>query len=406
MLKPRRANRPAHAREHAGRFSTSTDSVWWAVSLARPSDALLHPRVVVLDPLGVDHVGRREPPAGTIGYTFSSWSTRKSITAGPPQSSAAADRVVDLLLVSHAEAERRRRPRPASRSRAGRASGASREKRSSWNSSCHWRTMPSQPLLMTHVDRADAVHRGRGQLLHRHLEAAVAVDVDRRSRRAGRPWRRSRPGTPKPIVPSPPDVSQCRRPVDLQLLRRPHLVLADAGRPDHLAVGESGRAAARSRTPASAAPRGGSGTGTRAATPRTVSSHSRCLRRAAVLARLRAPRVSLGTTSSQRAHDRDRRPSRFLSISAGSMSMWITFAPGANASSLPVTRSSKRAPHGDQQVGPVHRPVRGLRAVHAGQADAERVRVGERRPWPSASSPPGSAAASASAISSAGRRRR
>ncbi len=35
---------------------------------------------------------------------------------------------------------------------------------------------------------------------------------------------------------------------------------------------------------------------------------------------------------------------RFLPISAGSMSMWITRAPGANASSLPVTRSSKRAP--------------------------------------------------------------
>ena len=35
---------------------------------------------------------------------------------------------------------------------------------------------------------------------------------------------------------------------------------------------------------------------------------------------------------------------RFLSISAGSTSMWITFAPGANVSSLPVTRSSKRDP--------------------------------------------------------------
>jgi hypothetical protein len=36
---------------------------------------------------------------------------------------------------------------------------------------------------------------------------------------------------------------------------------------------------------------------------------------------------------------------RFLSISAGSTSMWITLAPGAKTSSLPVTRSSKRAPH-------------------------------------------------------------
>jgi hypothetical protein len=36
--------------------------------------------------------------------------------------------------------------------------------------------------------------------------------------------------------------------------------------------------------------------------------------------------------------------SRFLPISAGSTSTWMTLAWGANASSLPVTRSSKRAP--------------------------------------------------------------
>ena len=34
----------------------------------------------------------------------------------------------------------------------------------------------------------------------------------------------------------------------------------------------------------------------------------------------------------------------FLEISAGSMSMWMNFARGANSLSLPVTRSSKRAP--------------------------------------------------------------
>ncbi len=36
--------------------------------------------------------------------------------------------------------------------------------------------------------------------------------------------------------------------------------------------------------------------------------------------------------------------SRSLEISAGSMSRWTTVAPGAKAESLPVTRSSKRAP--------------------------------------------------------------
>ncbi len=35
---------------------------------------------------------------------------------------------------------------------------------------------------------------------------------------------------------------------------------------------------------------------------------------------------------------------RFLEISAGSMSAWMTLAPGANEDSLPVTRSSKRVP--------------------------------------------------------------
>ncbi len=34
----------------------------------------------------------------------------------------------------------------------------------------------------------------------------------------------------------------------------------------------------------------------------------------------------------------------FLEISAGSTSMWMNFARGANSDSLPVMRSSKRAP--------------------------------------------------------------
>ena len=35
---------------------------------------------------------------------------------------------------------------------------------------------------------------------------------------------------------------------------------------------------------------------------------------------------------------------RFLEISAGSMSAWMILAPGANVDSWPVTRSSNRAP--------------------------------------------------------------
>ena len=59
----------------------------------------------------------------------------------------------------------------------------------------------------------------------------------------------------------------------------------------------------------------------------------------------------------------------FFEISAGSTSMWMNFARGANSDSLPVMRSSKRAPIAHDQVGLVHRVVRGARAVHAEHAE-------------------------------------
>src|SRR5881227_753187 len=55
----------------------------------------------------------------------------------------------------------------------------------------------------------------------------------------------------------------------------------------------------------------------------------------------------------------------FLEISAGSMSMWMNLARGANSDNLPVIRSSKRAADGDDQVGLVYRVVGGAGAVHA-----------------------------------------
>ena len=69
---------------------------------------------------------------------------------------------------------------------------------------------------------------------------------------------------------------------------------------------------------------------------------------------------------------------RFLPISAGSMSAWITFASGANESSLPVTRSSNRAPRQMSRSDSLQRADRGDRAVHAGHAEVQLVRVGQR----------------------------
>ena len=44
-------------------------------------------------------------------------------------------------------------------------------------------------------------------------------------------------GRPKPIVPRPPELIQRRGSVEVEVLRRPHLVLADVGGDDRVAAG-------------------------------------------------------------------------------------------------------------------------------------------------------------------------
>ena len=56
---------------------------------------------------------------------------------------------------------------------------------------------------------------------------------------------------------------------------------------------------------------------------------------------------------------------RTLPSSAGSMSTWMILASGAKALILPVTRSSKRLPEGDEEVGLLHGGDGGVVAVHA-----------------------------------------
>jgi hypothetical protein len=53
---------------------------------------------------------------------------------------------------------------------------------------------------------------------------------------------------------------------------------------------------------------------------------------------------------------------------------------GGEPSTLPVTRSSKRAAEGDEQVGLLHGGDRGVVAVHARHAEAQLVVVGEGAP--------------------------
>ena len=59
------------------------------------------------------------------------------------------------------------------------------------------------------------------------------------------------------------------------------------------------------------------------------------------------------------------------------MSTWMILASGAKAEILPVTRSSKREPEGDEEIGLLHGGDGGVVAVHAGHAQAQGVGVGE-----------------------------
>ena len=83
---------------------------------------------------------------------------------------------------------------------------------------------------MRDLDR-DALDRRGHELLRRHLEAAVTVD---RPHGAVGPTDlgADRGGTENPIVPRPPELTQVYGSLKLPVLRRPHLVLADAGRED------------------------------------------------------------------------------------------------------------------------------------------------------------------------------
>ena len=67
---------------------------------------------------------------------------------------------------------------------------------------------------------------------------------------------------------------------------------------------------------------------------------------------------------------------RFLEISAGSMSAWITLASGANDRQLAGDAVVEAGAEGDDEVGLLQAGDRGHRAVHAGHAEVERVAVG------------------------------
>jgi hypothetical protein len=74
-----------------------------------------------------------------------------------------------------------------------------------------------------------------------------------------------------------------------------------------------------------------------------------------------------------------------LLIDDGSISMWIFFEPGENASSAPGDAVIEARADADHDIAIMHRHVGFIGAVHAQHAQPVACRTPDRRPAPSAS---------------------
>ena len=216
-----------------------------------------------------------------------------------------------------------------------------------------------------------------GELLVGHLEAAVAVDRPHDPVRLGH-LGAHRGGHGVAHRAQAAGVQPGVGAVVLDELRRPHLVLADARDVRRLRPGDRADPlddVLRGHVP-------GLGLGVAERVRRTQPIHlgdplgvvARRRRRRRACS---APRSASAMTSRQ-SPTIGTSASRFLPISAGSMSAWMTLASGAKVASFPVTRSSKRAPSAIEQVGAAaaRSPRRPSRACPAcrGAAGGRRAR--------------------------------
>ena len=233
---------------------------------------------------------------------------------------------------------------------------------------------------MTMILIGQAVAGDGGQLGDGHLEAAVADDREDQLVGPGE-LRADGRGQSEAHRAQAAGVDPQARLVEADELRGPHLVLADVGGDDGFAAREPvdfrhqvlrlDLAVGEGRLSADAAP-----------STRVICCHQ--ARRAALSVSPSARASSLRGACSACASTRLTSPTmgtsgaRFLPISAGSISTWITLACGAKAASRPVTRSSKRTPSAISRSASLMRHIGGVAAVHAGHADEVRMLGGQR----------------------------
>ena len=320
------------ARLRTGRFRRRSSPTARLNVMRRSSSSTVTARVIVVIRVTVsDSIGSlSDAPGGIIGNTFASCSMRNSTSAGPVVGAARArstpstcsPRSTRHAGMPYASA---RRDVVGAPDRRGRVAAAVEE----------LLPLPHHAQVPVVEDRhlhRDLLLHHRGDLLHVHLEAAIARDGPHRlagPRQRDAHGRRHREA--HGAEPAGGDVGV--GPLVAEQLRHPHLVLAHVG--DDRAAPGGGvlerRENALGRQPA-----------LEALHPRP--HEARDLGPPAVaVARLDAPRAARAG-SSRASPTRPTVTGTFFPISDASSSMWMIFAPRANAARLPVTRSSNRSP--------------------------------------------------------------
>ena len=226
-----------------------------------------------------------------------------------------------------------------------------------------------------HDDDREIVQHRRRQLLGGHLEAAVAVDAD--DRRLGpRGLGADRGGDPVAHRPEPARGDEVPRPLGEEVLHRPHLVLADARREDDVVSGGDclqhlhqllrleERAALRVAKGELVAPL------LDLADPGLRSRRSRLT----VPAHLAG---ELGERLLQRPDDGDVGIAQLGDLGRVDVEMDHGGA-GREGRELAGDAVVEARADRNQDIAGVHREVRPLRAVHAGPAEEQRMRLRER----------------------------
>ena len=175
------------------------------------------------------------PPGATIGYTHSSPSTRQSTIAGPSKSNAA------LSAASSSSGLVTRSAETAVGLGELHEVGAVLRQHARGVALAVEQLLPLAHHAQVAVVEDDDLDRQLVDARGRELLACSSGSSRRRrcrsrARRDGPTCAPIAAGKPKPIVPRPPEETQVRGVRERVVLARPHLVLADLGADDRLAV--------------------------------------------------------------------------------------------------------------------------------------------------------------------------